>query len=80
MADCEDLLARARNNPKGLRFDQICTLAECYGWEFARTRGSHHIYKRAGTIQPMNFQNDKGKAVAYQVKQLLAAIDSISND
>lgn len=77
MSTCEALLQKARNNPGGLRFAELCSLAECFGWEFDRVRGSHRIYKRRGHIQAMNFQDFKGFAKAYQVKQLIRAIDSL---
>ncbi len=77
MADCDDLLARARRKPASLRFAELCALAECYGYVFDRQRGtSHRIYKRPGTIGFMNFQKAKGgMAHAYQVRQLLMRID-----
>jgi hypothetical protein len=77
MSTCEALLEKARNNPGGLRFAELCSLAECFGWVFNRVRGSHHIYKRSAHIQAMNFQDFKGFAKAYQVKQLIRAIDSL---
>jgi len=80
MPDCEGLLAAARNHPAGLRFNEICRLAECFGWVLARTTGSHHIYKRAGTMQVMNFQDVRGRAKPYQVRQLLDAIDALSSE
>ena len=80
MPNCEELLAKAQNNPAGLRFMELCVLAECFGWQLARTAGSHHVYKRARTMQVMNFQNVKGKAKPYQVKQLLDAIDALSSE
>lgn len=80
MSSCEALLAKARNNPGGLRFAELCSLAECYGWMLDRSRGSHRIYKRSGHIQAMNVQDFKGFAKAYQVRQLLRAIDSLPTD
>lgn len=77
MADCEKLLARARTSPKNVRFTEVCQLAECYGFTFARGDGSHRVYKRDGWPKVMNFQDDNGKAKPYQVKQLLNAIDEI---
>jgi len=77
MSKCNDLLERARNNPAGLRFTELVQLAECYGWLYDRTGGSHQIYKRTGHPAAMNFQDRNGKAVAYQVRQLLKAIDSL---
>lgn len=44
-----------------------------------RTSGSHHIYKTPWLGNPrINIQNDKGKAKAYQVRQVLEAIDKLA--
>lgn len=76
MARCDDLLAKARTNPAGLRFKELCALAECQGWEFARQRGSHRMYKKPGRRELMDFQEGRnGAAMAYQVRQLLDAIE-----
>ncbi|MBX9928485.1 MAG: type II toxin-antitoxin system HicA family toxin [Gemmatimonadaceae bacterium] len=79
MSDCDDLLSKARNNPQGVRFSDICALATCFGWVFDRASGSHHIYKKAGHRIAMNFQDVRGMAKPYQVRQLLRAIDSLEN-
>jgi HicA-like toxin of HicAB toxin-antitoxin system len=76
----EKLLRAAQNNPENVRFTELCQLAEAYGFLFSRQRGSHSIYKRPGQMSVMTFQNDRGMAKAYQVKQLLAAIDEISSN
>lgn len=80
MAKCDKLLQKAKNSPNNLRFEDICKLAECYGWEFARQDGtSHALYfhpslgNQVGSM--MNFQNRNGKAKRGQVRQLLNAIE-----
>lgn len=75
--DCAHLRAKAEANAASLRFVEVQELARCHGWELSRQKGSHVMYKRTGTIQPMNFQNVKGMAKAYQVRQLLRAIEEI---
>ena len=77
MPKCDKLLERARNSPADLRFTEVCQLAECYGFVLDRQGGSHRIYKRPRWPHVMNFQNWKGKAKPYQVRQLLNAIDLI---
>lgn len=78
MGDSADLLAKARNNPKGLRFDEVCSLAECAGFFFDRQKGSHLIYKRHGYREHINLQRTKdGKAKPYQVRQVLNQIDAL---
>lgn len=78
MPDCDKILHRARNSPRSLRFEELCQLAECYGFRFARHEGSHRTYKRTGFPRTMNFQNDNGKAKPYQVRQLLLAISELN--
>lgn len=77
MPNCDDLLTRARNAPNNIRFSELCQLAECYGFIFARQNGSHRVYKRSGWPKIMNFQDRGGKATPYQVRQLLDTIDAI---
>ena len=84
MAKCNKLLEKAKNSPNNLRFNEICKLAECYGWVFDRQNGtSHAIYLHPSLGQSpdslMNFQNNKGKAKPGQVRQLLNAIDDLES-
>ncbi len=69
------LFELARINPGGLRFSDLCRLAEAFGFRFQRQKGSHRVYAHEGTRQIMNFQNDHGTAKAYQVRQLLDCVD-----
>jgi hypothetical protein len=80
MADCDELLRTARANPAGVRFRDLRALAECHGWIFARQNGSHTIYKRPGERRLMTFQDCGGMAKAYQVRQLIDAIDSLEKE
>ena len=74
MGNRESLLRKAIAAPSSLSFSDLCSLAEAYGFELARTSGSHRIYKRRGVMKVMNFQSDGGKAKPYQVKQLLSEL------
>ncbi len=69
------LVQLARNNPAGLRFSELCRLAEAFGFVFQRQKGSHRVYAHDGIREIMNFQDDRGTAKAYQVRQLLDCID-----
>lgn len=69
------LVRLARSNPGGLRFSDLCWLAEALGFVFQRQKGSHRIYAHDGLREIMNFQNDRGAAKAYQVRQFLACVD-----
>ncbi len=70
------LLSLALRNPAGLRFDQLCSLAEATGFRLARVSGSHHIYSHTALRLSINLQSVGGMAKAYQVRQLLKIIEA----
>ncbi len=75
MKGIAQIVKQMRNNPKSIRFDDLCKVCKHYFGE-SRTEGSHRIYKMPWQSDPrINIQNDVGKAKAYQVKQVLKAID-----
>jgi hypothetical protein len=68
------LLAKALNDPSGLRFEEACRLAEAYGFALVRSKGSHFIYMHASYGRPLNLQRVGAMAKPYQVRQLLNAL------
>lgn len=81
MANCQKLLRKAQNNPAGLRFIELCTLAECYDFQLARITGSHRIYKCPGRKELINLQPGKsGEAKKYQVNQVLDIIKELTGN
>jgi hypothetical protein len=77
MASAEKIYQKAQNSAANVTFSEICKLAEAAGYQFRNQKGSHKTYKHPDHPYPrmMNFQNNKGMAQPYQVKQLLTAID-----
>jgi predicted RNA binding protein YcfA (HicA-like mRNA interferase family) len=69
------LLKKVLANPKNVRFGDIITLIEAFGFQLARVTGSHHIFEHAGLPEIVNIQNRKGKAKAYQVRQFLELVE-----
>lgn len=80
MGKCEELLERASKNPKGIRFRDLCRLAECHGFVLSRTRGSHRIFRHPKARKTISFQEAKGMAKPYQVRQLLGLILDVRDD
>jgi hypothetical protein len=79
MAKCDKIHSAAKENPAGVRFAEAQRLAECFGCILARSEGSHFIYTHGKLARPLPLQRDKnGMAKAYQVRQLLAAIEQIT--
>jgi hypothetical protein len=72
MASIEDIVAQMKRNAKGVRFNELCKVCEHYFGK-PRTKGtSHRVYRTPWQGDPrVNIQNAKGKAKAYQVRQVL---------
>jgi hypothetical protein len=75
MANISEILKQMKQNPKGIRFADICKVCD-HHFGLSRHKGSsHRVYKTPWQGDPrVNIQNTKGKAKSYQVKQVLSAI------
>jgi predicted RNA binding protein YcfA (HicA-like mRNA interferase family) len=69
------LLQRALTGSKNIRFEEMVTLVEAFGFRLARVSGSHHIFERAGVPEIVNLQDQKGKAKPYQIRQFLRLVE-----
>jgi hypothetical protein len=81
MASVEKLLVRMRREPASMRFsDLLKVCAEFFG-EPRQSASSHVLFKTPWIGDPrINIQDDKGKAKAYQVRQVLLAIDKLKEE
>ena len=81
MAELEEIVAAMRRNPKNVRFAELCRVCDAY-FGAARSRGgSHRVYKTPWIGDPrVNIQSAKGKAKAYQARQVLRAIEKVQNE
>jgi len=78
MTKIDDLLSELKQNPKGIRFSDLSRICDHYFGEPRQKKSSHRIYKTPWQGDPrVNIQNDKGKAKAYQVRQVLLAIEKL---
>lgn len=81
MATVEDIVAQMRRSPKGIRFSDLCRVCEYYFGKPRQKKTSHRVYKTPWLGDPrVNVQNEKGMAKAYQVKQVLQAIERLENE
>jgi len=79
VASIKDILATMRRNPKGVSFGDLCKVCDHFFGNARQSGSSHRIYKTPWPGDPrVNIQNDKGMAKAYQVKQLLKAIERLT--
>ena len=78
MARVEQIVEQMKQNPRGVRFSDACHVCDHYFGQARQTGTSHRIYKTPWQGDPrVNIQNAKGKAKAYQVKQVLRAIERL---
>lgn len=78
MGQIKNLLKKFKQNPASVRFKDLCKVCEYYFGQARQTGSSHRIYKTPWQGDPrVNIQNSKGRAKAYQVKQVLKAIERL---
>ncbi len=78
MTGVDNLVLQMRRNPKGIRFTEACRVCDHYFGQPRQKGSSHRVYKTPWQGDPrVNIQNAKGKAKAYQVKQILKAIERL---
>ena len=69
------LLQKIYNSTKNVRFNDLIVLVEAFGFTWARTEGSHHVYKNPTVSEIINLQNVNGEAKPYQIKQFLSLVE-----
>ncbi|MSQ88924.1 MAG: toxin HicA [Betaproteobacteria bacterium] len=78
MAGLEKILAQMRQAPASVRFRDLQKVCAAYFGKPRHHGGSHAVYKTPWPGNPrVNIQNEKGKAKAYQVRQVLQAIERL---
>ncbi|MFC1816795.1 toxin HicA [Thermodesulfobacteriota bacterium] len=78
MAKIDDILAQMKRYPKDVRFTDLCKICENFFGKPRKSASNHRIYKTPWQGDPrINIQNHKGKAKAYQVKQVLLALEKL---
>ncbi len=78
MARFDDIVEQMRCTPKGIRFVDACRVCDHYFGQPRQKGTSHRVYKTPWQGDPrVNIQNAKGKTKAYQVKQIVRAIERL---
>jgi hypothetical protein len=78
MSTVGKILEQMRTEPANVRFSELQRVCETYFGKPRQTGSSHAIYKTPWPGNPrVNIQNNKGKAKAYQVRQVLLAIERL---
>jgi hypothetical protein len=78
MDKISELVAQMQENSGNVKFSDLCRVCEHYFGEARQKGTSHRIYKTPWPGNPrVNIQDGHGKAKAYQVRQVLKAIDKL---
>jgi hypothetical protein len=78
MSTVGKILEQMRTEPANVRFSELQRVCETYFGKPRQNGSSHAIYKTPWPGNPrVNIQNSKGKAKAYQVRQVLLAIERL---
>lgn len=78
MATLADILEKMRENPADIRFADLCKVCDHYFGQARQATGNHRVYKTSWSGDPrVNIQNSHGSAKAYQVRQVLKAIERV---
>lgn len=78
MSGVEKILEQMQLEPANVRFADLQKVCQTYFGKPRNSGGSHWVFKTPWQGDPrINIQNDKGKAKAYQVKQVLLAIERL---
>lgn len=75
MADIDKILAQMKAAPTGVRFLDLRRVCEHFFGPARQSGTSHAVFKTPWPGDPrVNIQGHKGKAKAYQVRQVLEAV------
>jgi len=78
VAKVEKILDEMKSNPKGIRFNDLKKVYATFFGSPRQNSTSHCIFKTPWQGDPrVNIQVKQGMAKAYQVKQVLLAIDRL---
>ncbi len=68
-------MQRILGGSKNVRFADMVTLVEAFGFTLSRTAGSHHIFVHRDVPELVNLQNINGQAKPYQIRQFLKLVE-----
>jgi hypothetical protein len=72
------MLDGMRRSPQSVRFADLLKVCVDYFGEPRQSGSSHVVFKTPWPGDPrINIQNERGRAKAYQVRQVLKAIDKL---
>jgi len=76
----EEAIRSLRSNPKGIRFSELVTICDLLFGTPRQSGTCHRVYRMPWPGDPrVNIQNDRGMAKAYQVRQVIRALEMLKD-
>lgn len=69
------LLERILGGSRNVRFGDMVSLVEGFGFRLSRIKGSHHIFVHPQVRELANLQEVGGQAKPYQIRQFLKLVE-----
>jgi predicted RNA binding protein YcfA (HicA-like mRNA interferase family) len=69
------ILEKVLAGSKNIRFKEMVTLVEAFGFRLSRTSSSHHIFIHPEVREMVNLQEVNGQAKPYQIQQFLQLVE-----
>jgi hypothetical protein len=80
MSDIKAVVEHMKNASANVRYIDLCKVCDFYFGKARQESGSHRVYKTPWPGDPrVNVQSEKGKGKAYQVRQVLKAIEKMES-
>jgi hypothetical protein len=80
MSALEKIVAHMRTDPASVRFADLSRVCVAYFGQARQSGSSHNVFKTPWPGDPrVNIQSDRGRAKAYQVRQVLRAIEKLED-
>jgi hypothetical protein len=81
MPSVDGIVDQMQRSPQGIRFADLCRVCNHFFGQPRQSGSSHRIYRTPWEGDPrVNIQNAKGMAKAYQVRQVLKAIERLKRE
>ena len=68
-------LQKILSGSRNIRFHEMVSLVEAFGFHLSRVSGSHHIFSHPQVKELVNLQEVDGKAKPYQIRQFLKIVE-----
>lgn len=69
------LLQKILSGSRNVKFNDMITLVEAFGFHLSRISGSHHIFVHPEVKELVNLQQANGQAKPYQIRQFLKLVE-----